>query len=175
MNIKSQLEIIFKKLLSDNTDFKVALMENEDNDRLGYPRIEFQILEINLNQENMSIDPVNDDVGLNIVDNYNRTSRYMLDFTFIHKSDEDDDIDKVVKLLSNYYKMDNYFYNLDYTKYEDIEDITLNHDFKSDNKNMFYSDQSINRDNYTVTFDVEIIEKDIIPMGVYMKRGEFIE
>ena len=49
----------------------------------------------------------------------------------------------------------------------------MNQDFKPSNRNMFYLDQSIKRDGYSFTLDVDIVDKDIIPMGAYMKRGEF--
>lgn len=173
-SLKGQIETILREFMTIYTELPIVLKENENNDKVGFPRIEFEVLEINLNQEIMTISVENNDIDKTIIDNYNRTSRYMLDFVLIHKPDNEGHIDKLIKVLTNYYKLDRYFNYFDYSQY-DVEDITINHDFKPTNRGMFYLDQSIKRDGYSFTLDVETIDKDIIPMGVYMKRGEFIE
>lgn len=171
-NIRGQIETIIWELMKSKTDINIVLKDSDDIDSIGYPRIEFEVIEINLNQDNMSISNEYDMEDLNIVDNYNRTCRYMIDFVLIHTPENEVNIDELIKYLTNYWKMDKYFYNFDYSKY-DIEDITIIQDFKPSNRNMFYLDQAIKRDGYSFTLDVDIVDKDIIPMGAYMKRGEF--
>lgn len=173
-NLKGQLETIFWEFIKSKTDIPAVLKDSDNLIEKGYPRIEFEIIEINLNQENMSISNECDYDELTIIDNYNRTSRYMLDFVLVHTPGSTANIDSLIKYFSNYWKLDRYFNHFDYSQY-DIEDITVNHDFKTTNKSAFYLDQSIKRDGYSFTFDVETTDKDIIPMGIHMKRGEFIE
>ncbi|WP_438517492.1 hypothetical protein [Cetobacterium sp.] len=170
-SLKGQLETILRGFLIGKTRHNLVLKENEDNNDVGYPRVEFEVIEINPNQESMTIHSENDDEGQNIIDNYNRTARYMFDFVFIHKSDDESNIDGLLNIITNKWKLDRYFYNLDYKDY-DIQDITINQDFKAENRNMFYLDQSIKIDGYSFTFDVEINDKDVIAMGVTMRRGE---
>lgn len=173
-SLKGQLETILREFMMNNISYPIVLKENENNSNVGFPRIEFEILEINLNQETLTIFAENNEEDKTIVDNYNKTSRYMLDFTVIHKPDNEARVDKLINSLTNYWKLDRYFNTYNYYSY-DLEDITINRDFKSTNKNTFYLDQSIKRDGYSFTFDIETTDKDIIPMGVYMKRGDFSE
>lgn len=174
MNLRYELGKVMGNLLKINTHYPLVLAEDEKASKMGYPRFEFQILEVNSNQETMSIDSTYDSENEVIEDNYNRIARYMLDFTLIYKANEKINIDPLIKYLTNYYKLDRYFIAYDFSE-GNFRDITINRDFKQTNKNMFYSDQSISRDGYSFTFDVEIIDKDIIPAGLKMKRGEFIE
>lgn len=170
--VKGQLEEILRELLIKHTTYDVVNSQNENNTK--YPRIEFEVFEVNLNQEIMTTTSEYDEVDRNIIDNYNRISRYLFDFTLIHKVGTEGNIDNLLKTLTNYYKMDRYFHYLDYSEY-DIKDITVNQDFKINNLSKFFLDQNMKRDNYTFTLDVELEEKDIIAAGIIFERGDSIE
>ena len=170
--IKNELYKILGNLIKGKTNYSLGRVDDENVAKLGYPRLEFQLFEINLN-EDMSISNTYDIDSKEIIDSYNRISRYMLDITAIYTSKEGIDIDNLLKFLTNYYKLDTFFHLYDFKGV--VKDIVINRDFKSVNKNEFYLDQSISRDGYTFTFDVESIDIDRIPAGIIMRRGEYIE
>lgn len=168
MTIEKDLRKIFLKLAQSKTNYPICLKSEEQADKLGYPRIEFEVLEITpaniITVHNKSLDDT-----MEIEDSYDRLATYMIDFNFIKKGDKSsENIDELILFLSNYWKIDKYFDSLDYTGLS-IQDLVYNRDLKAQNKNMFYNDQSITRDGYSFTLEVQIITKDIIPAAVYGK------
>lgn len=173
MKIENELYKILGNLIQSNTIYSLGRSEDEKISKLGYPRLEFEIFSISLNKD-MSISNEYDNESLEIVDNYNRTAKYMIDITAIYSKDKSMDIDSLLKFLTNYYKLDRFFHLYDFSS-SVIKDITINRDFKATDKSGFYLDQSIGRDGYTFTFDVELIDSDRIPAGIKMIRGEYNE
>ncbi|MEG3013100.1 MAG: hypothetical protein RR795_01410 [Cetobacterium sp.] len=168
--IRGQLEEIFYKLLSKNTEYNCILKDQEKKNQLKYPRIEFEIIEINENYDILAIDNDYDENTHEIIDNYNIISEYMLDFDFIYKSDKSANIDKLKKILTNKFKLSRYFSSLNYDNY-DVKDLVVMSDLKIVNKNQFYADQSISINAYSLNFIVQLYDKDMIPAGIIMKRG----
>lgn len=172
MSIKDELYRILGNLIKSKTIYSLGRADDENIVKLGYPRLEFKLFEINLN-EDMSLSNTYLEESMEIEDNYNRISRYMLDITAIYTPKDKINIDELLKFLTNYYKLDTFFHLYNFKGI--VKDIVVNRDFRSINKNEFYLDQSISRDGYTFTFDVETTDTDRIPAGVIMRRGEYIE
>lgn len=171
INIKKELRKIFKKLAESKTSYPVVLKTAQGIENIGYPRIEFEVLEIKLNSS-LTVGNKYLEETMEIEDSYNRVSTYMIDFNFIKKGNKSENIDDLILLLSNQWKMDRYFDNLNLEEFF-IQDLVYNRDFKSQNKDFFYNDQSVTRNGYSFTVDVDLVEKDIIPAGVHgIFKGE---